>query len=46
MDHTSRKSAAAVTAGVVRTLRRLPEHMRISLTWDRRMEMAEHADIS
>ena len=40
------KSAAAVTAGVVKTLRRLPEHMRISLTWDRGMEMADYADIS
>ena len=40
------KSAAAFTADVVKTLRRLPEHMRISLTSDRGMEMADHTGIS
>jgi IS30 family transposase len=40
------KSADSVSNGVIKALRRLPEHMRRSLTWDRGMEMAEHARIS
>lgn len=39
-------STSAITAGVVMTLRRLPEHMRIRTTWDRGIEMADHADVS
>jgi hypothetical protein len=40
------KSADSVTTGIIKALRGLPEHMRLSLTWDRGMEMAEHARIS
>ena len=40
------KSADSVTTGIIKALRGIPEHMRLSLTWDRGMEMAEHARIS
>jgi IS30 family transposase len=40
------KSADSVTTGVIKALRRLPQHMRLTLAWDRGMEMAEHARIS
>lgn len=40
------RPAAAVADGVVKTLRRPPEHMRISLTSDRGMKIADHADTS
>ena len=39
------KTADSVTTGIIKALRGLPEHMRLSLTWDRGMEMAEHARI-
>lgn len=40
------KSSDSVTTGVIKALSGLPEHMRLSLTWDRGLETAEHARIS
>jgi IS30 family transposase len=36
----------AVTEGLKRTMTRLPEHLRKSLTWDRGMELADHQAVS
>lgn len=35
-----------VTEGLRRTMTRLPEHLRKSLTWDRGMELADHKTVS
>jgi len=36
----------AVTEGLSREMARLPEHVRRSLTWDRGMELADHAVVT
>jgi len=41
-DHT----AAKVCPGVVARFERLPEPMRLSLTWDQGSEMAAHASVA
>ena len=41
-DHT----AAKVCPGVVARFERLPEPMRLSLTWDQGSEMAAHATVA
>ena len=38
-----RKDSRSVTEALSRQLARLPEQLRVSLTWDRGLEMAEHA---
>jgi IS30 family transposase len=38
-----RKDTRSVTGALTRQVRRLPHQLRSSLTWDRGMEMAEHA---
>ncbi len=38
-----RKDSRSVTAALSRQLARLPQQLRASLTWDRGLEMAEHA---
>ena len=38
-------SGDSVTTGIIKALRQLPEHMRLTLTWHRGMEMAGHANI-
>jgi IS30 family transposase len=38
-----RKDTRSVTAALSRQLARLPQQLRASLTWDRGLEMAEHA---
>jgi IS30 family transposase len=35
-----------VTAGITRTMTRLPDQLRKSLTWDRGMELAGHKDVT
>ncbi len=40
------KNAAAVAAEMITTIRRLPEQVRRSLTWDQGTEMAQHATIT
>ena len=35
-----------VTEGLRRTMTRLPEHLRKSLTWDRGMELADHKNVT
>ena len=36
----------AVTAGLSREMRHVPEHVRRSLTWDRGMELANHHQVT
>ena len=36
---------ATVTEGLSRTMARLPEQLRKSLTWDRGMELADHKTV-
>ena len=38
-----RKDTRSVTSALARAIGRLPEQVRVSLTWDRGTEMAEHA---
>ncbi len=40
------KDTRSVTNALSKHLRRLPEQLRSSLTWDRGMEMAEHAQFT
>ncbi len=40
------RGMASVTEGLKRTMTRLPEHLRKSLTWDRGMELAGHKDVT
>ena len=35
-----------LTAGLKRTMTRLPEQLRRSLTWDRGMELADHKNVT
>jgi IS30 family transposase len=40
------RDMATVTEGLSRTMTRLPEHVRKSLTWDRGMELADHKTVT
>jgi IS30 family transposase len=40
------RDMATVTAGLSRTMARLPERLRQSLTWDRGMELADHKTVT
>lgn len=40
------KDTASVVAGLKREVKRLPQHLRKSLTWDRGMELANHKDFT
>ena len=40
------RDMATVTEGLSRTMARLPEQLRKSLTWDRGMELAEHKTVT
>jgi IS30 family transposase len=40
------RNTATVVAALVRTMRRLPQELRRSLTWDRGSEMAHHREFS
>lgn len=40
------KQADDVAAGLARLLARIPEHQRLSLTWDRGSELARHRELS
>jgi IS30 family transposase len=40
------RDMATVTAGLSRTMARLPEQLRKSLTWDRGMELADHKTVT
>lgn len=40
------RDMATVTAGLSRTMTRLPEQLRKSLTWDRGMELADHKTVT
>ena len=37
---------ATVTAAIASQIKRLPEHLRLSLTWDQGTEMAAHLDFT
>jgi transposase, IS30 family len=41
-----RRDMETVTASLSRTMGRLPEHLRKSLTWDRGMELADHKTVT
>lgn len=40
------KDTVSVVAGLKREVKRLPQHLRKSLTWDRGMELANHKDFT
>lgn len=40
------REMGTVTAGLKRTMTRLPEQLRKSLTWDRGMELADHKNVT
>ncbi|TWC62158.1 MULTISPECIES: IS30 family transposase [unclassified Burkholderia] len=40
------KDTVSVVAGLKREVKRLPQHLRKSLTWDRGMELASHKDFT
>jgi IS30 family transposase len=40
------RGMTTVTDGLKRTMTRLPEHLRRSLTWDRGMELADHHNLT
>ena len=40
------RDMTTVTDGLSRTMTRLPEHLRKSLTWDRGMELADHKTVT
>ncbi|MCC2597853.1 IS30 family transposase [Pusillimonas sp. MFBS29] len=40
------KDTVSVVAGLKREVKRLPQHLRQSLTWDRGMELANHKDFT
>jgi IS30 family transposase len=40
------REMTTVTDGLKRTMTRLPEHLRQSLTWDRGMELADHHNVT
>ena len=40
------RGMTTVTDGLKRTMTRLPEHLRQSLTWDRGMELADHHNVT
>ena len=42
----SRRDMVTVTEGLSRTMTRLPDHLRKSLTWDRGMELADHQTVT
>jgi IS30 family transposase len=44
--HLEGRDMHSVTAGLSREMTRLPEHLRRSLTWDRGMELANHAIVT
>ena len=44
--HLEGRDMHSVTAGLSREMTRLPEHVRRSLTWDRGMELANHAVVT
>jgi IS30 family transposase len=40
------KSADGVLAALIATLRRIPSHLRVTLTWDQGSEMARHLELA